>query len=307
MDIYTFKFRDNGVVLNDDPSSSIDPFIDIQDIEGLSNAEYRLTERTAEGQDGGFVDAEFEDTRTIIISGTVYSTVDGIENILETLKENYSPSNNVYPLYIQPPNSSERVVFCKSLGVKYNWSTMRRTGTTDIQIQLKAEDPTIYDSLLAEAVCGVTPSAGGRSYPKSYNYGYGTVIEGGYEDDYLDSYAYSDAVVNSIAVVTSSGNKPAKALLTIFGPVQNPVIVHDTSGKRLTFSISLTEEQYLEIDLRKRTVLLNGTANRRHTLLNHTGWFLLPPGINSFRLLGTDPIAGLPNPQLVIQTRGAYR
>lgn len=318
MEDFTFQYTDKGLILNDDfdgttaidPSSGtplFTPFVDITSVEGLSNAEYRITERSREGMDGGDIDAEFELPRTIVIEGTVYSPSNVLENYLEQLKSNFGPTKIAQPLYWRAPGISDRVVFCKSYGVKYTWDERRRLGIADIQIQLKAEDPSIYDAQVVSGSTGL-PSAGtGRSYNHGYNYGYGAPAA--YDDVYTDAYSlitHSSGIGGRIDIV-NGGNKPTGAIVTIYGPINAPSVVHDLTGRQLAFNINLASNEYLEISLRDRTIRLNGTANRRNAMINTSRWFLLAPGINSLRLLGSDPIAGAPDPAMVVEARGAYR
>lgn len=286
MEDYTFKFRDDGIVFNTDVDP-LNPFIDIESITGLDNPEYRITERDREGIDGGYIDAEFEKTRAIVISGTVYATHATLEPFLEQLKANFAPSHDPYPLYFQAPGINERVVFCKSYGFKYEWGTARRTGITPFQVTLVAEDPTIYDSTITTANTALASAATGRSYNKAYNFGYGVSIIGG------------------IVTLVNAGNKDTGATITIYGPIVGPSIVHDLTSDQMFFDIVLAVGQRLTIDLRARTVMLNDTANRRSVMSGH--WFMLQPGPNSLRLLGADPVSGLPDPLMVVSMRSAYR
>ena len=134
MDDLTFQFGEDGVLLNTDPIIPFEDlssaFVDITNIQGLSSAPFRTTERSREGQDGGFIDAELEEMRTIIIDGTVYAPTYALEPYLESLKANYAPSKTTKPFYFQAPGINGRVVFCKSYGVKYDWTVDRRLWTS---------------------------------------------------------------------------------------------------------------------------------------------------------------------------------
>jgi hypothetical protein len=291
MEEYTFQFRDDGIVLNADMIDYETPFVDIDKVSGLAGAELRTTERAREGQDGGFADAEFENMRTVVLEGTVYALPDTLETYLDQLKGNFAPVREPQPFYFHPAGTADRVLFCKSYGIKYDWDTARRTGTTPIQITLIAEDPTIYDAVpVTDSADLSSMIVGGRGYNKSYNITYG-----------------GSDVTGGFASIRNVGNKDTGAFITIFGPITNPSIIHDTSGKQLSFNIDISSDQFLTIDLRQRLVMLNGTANRRHTLVNTSQWFMLPPGDNSLRLLGTDPIGGVPDPKMTVVARGAYR
>lgn len=281
---YTYQFTDTGIVLNTDATPT-SPFVDITRISGLDSAPVRETSRVREGQDGGFTDVLFEDMRIIVLEGVIYSPPSQIETFLDTLKGNYGPSALPLPFYFFHPTVGQRTVFSKSLGVRYDADSLRRTGQTVMQIQLKAEDPTIYGASQLLNI-GLAGASSGRSYNKLYNYGYGgaTGTSGG-----MNCYNF--------------GNKPVKAVFTLTNVI-NPSIVSDTTGQRLNFSISIQNSDSIAVDLRDKTVVLNGTANRRGSLLGGSQWFLLQPGNNFIRFLGT---AGTGTPNLSATFSSGYR
>jgi hypothetical protein len=286
---YLFQYKNDGVVLNTDVTPD-EPFVDITKVSGLDNAPFRTTEREREGMDGGFVDAEFETVRTIVLEGTVYagSDFDKLEPYMDSLKTNYAPRRHPEPFYFEIPGIFKRLAFAKSYGVKYDIDQARRIGSSPIQIQLIAEDPAIYSSGVINLETTLAVATTGRGYNRSFDYGYGPPIAGGR------------------ITITNAGNRPTGGVLTIRGPIEDPEIVHDISGNHLAFDITLHEEQYLDIDLRNRTVLLNGSANRRGSMMASSQWFLLDPGPNSLRFQGSK-IAESPIPVLEITTRSAYR
>lgn len=279
---FTFAYSDTGVILNSDPLLPTDPFVDISKVSGLDNAEFRISEREREGMDGGFVDSMYEKMRTIVLEGQIYNTT---ESYLDSLKANYAPSFAVQPFYFDAPGVSERLIYCKSYGMKYDWDTARRLGIVPVQFQLKAEDPTIYGALIT-AIANLGSIDTGFAFNLSFNFGFGAGGTAG------------------TTTITNSGNKDADGTFTITGPVTNPIIVHDNTGNRLTFSIVLGVSDTLVINLRNKTVTLNGTANRRGSLVTTSRWFMLEPGVNTLRFLGT---AGAGTPQMQVAGRSAYR
>lgn len=264
----TFKYTDSGYVLNAD----IDPsgvFVDIDKISGLDSAPFRTTTKDHEGTDGGFVDAEFEKARPISLSGTLYSTPSSFMAALDVLKANFAPTRTPQPLYLLMGSVGERVIFCKSQGVVCDITTGYRTGTCPIRFELIAEDPIIYDNVLnnINVPLGVQVATG-LGFPLGFNIDFGAVAAG---SDGLDVY--------------NGGNRKAPAILTISGGtgVTDPTILNDANGGLLKFSgLTLSSTDTLVIDLRNRTVVLNGSANRRSRLPNPT-WFLLEQGTNHIR------------------------
>jgi len=254
----TFMLGSTGVVLNS--STSGVPFIDVLSVIGLDNAPYRETRREHEGTDGGFMDAEFERGRDVLINAEIYADSSSMEDYLDSLKENYAPSTSVIPFYFKAPGVDERLVYVKPLGVKYDWEQIRRIGQAKAQFKMFAEDPRIYAA--TETSTNIPFSAGaltGFGFNLSFNFGFG------------------GAATTDGAIVTNTGNRSTPATFTITGPCDGPSIRDETYGHILAFNTSLAAGETLVIDTQFKTVRLNGTTNRRNTMTNFD-WFSLQPG-----------------------------
>lgn len=278
---YTFLLGDTGIVLNTDPTT---PFVDINHVVGLDSAPFRSTEQDHEGTDGGFMDAEFEKGRTVVLEGVVYTDGANMESYLDSLKYNWAPSKTLVPFYLLAPGVDERVLFVKPLGCRYDWETMRRTGCANIQFSAFAEDPRIYSSALQSITVtqGGTATTG-RSYNKSYNYSYGAAI-----------------TPNQTDCVTT-GNRDTPAVFTITGPVVNPTIINDTDSVSLRFILNMGASDVLVVNTQYHTVYLNGLSRR--DALVAPNWFLLHPGHNLIRYLADS--SGTSTMQ--VQFRSAWR
>lgn len=278
----TFKLGDAGVILNDDSLSL--PFVDIDKVTGLDSPSFRETIRDHEGVDGGFIDAEFEQGREIFLEGTAYCAAGAEETYLDSLKANYAPVQTPIPFYVKAPGVGERVAFVKSRGISYDWDMLRRLGMTRIQFKMYAEDPRLYDNSLQSFQIPFGGEVGtGFGFNLGFNFGFGTTV-----------------LPNGLNV-PNQGNRPAPAILTVNGPVTNPRIINDTQSKTLEFAIVLGSLDFLTIDLANRTVVLNGSANRRNTMTT-SQWFFLNPGDNFIRFGGTTGTG-----TLTVSFRNAWR
>lgn len=256
---FTFKLGDSGIILNTDSSSL--PFVDITGVNGLDNAPYRETQRDHEGEDGGFIDAEFEKGRPIALTGDVYADAEDMESYLDSLKENYAPSRTLIPLYFKAPGVDERLIFVKPLGCRYDWTQARRIGTTPIRFAMYAEDPRIYSGTeTTDTVLFAEGSANGFGFDLGFSFGFGGTV-GGSEG----------------AFITNIGNRPTPLEFTINGPCDTPVIRNVTYSLELVFNVVLATGQSLVINTQYKTVRLDGTTNYRHTL-EEPNWFYLEPG-----------------------------
>lgn len=279
----TFRLGDSGVILNTDSTSL--PFVDITEVVGLDNASYRETQRDHEGTDGGFMDAEFEKGRGVVLTGVAIDNTSTLETFLDSLKANYAPSTSLVPFYYKAPGVTERVLFVKPLGCNYDWQQVRRTGQARVQFRMFAEDPRLYAATLTSVNIPFATGGGtGFGFSLGFSFGFG-------------GSSSSDGLL-----VTNSGNRSTPPTFTITGPVETPTIRDDTYGHVLTFNISLAAGETLVIDTQYRTVKLNGTTNRRSTL-SDPDWFFLQPGQTFLRY---NAVSGAGS-NLNVQYRHAWR
>jgi hypothetical protein len=266
-----YQYMDSGILINGDVSV---PFTDLTKVSGLDAAEIRQTSHNREGVDGGYLDAQFENMRTVTLEGTLYASTTGFESVVDDYKANFAPQSEPQPLYLGT-DAGTRVVYGKSLGFRYDKEQLRRLGMCAFQVQVVCEDPRIYDpNIVSEQVIMGSGVVTGRGYPKSYPYGYGAATTG------------------STVTIDLGGNREQPGTIQIFGPIINPSISNYNTGALFNFNLSLDAGDFLEINLDNRTVKLNGTAGRRNKLTIFGSWFLLQPGLNSFSLTGSGILAG---------------
>lgn len=264
VDDLSFRLGDDGVILNTDSTGF--PFVDIDEVRGLDSSPFRETQRDHEGDDGGYIDAEFEKGRDIVLGGMLYSLSGAFESYVDSLKANWAPSTQPMPLYFKAPGVTERFLWVKPLGIRYNWTALRRTGQAEIQFLAFAEDPRIYDILAVTQSINLGATVfTGFGFPFGFNFGFGGISS-----------------VTDEVLVTNTGNRPSPPVFTINGPVTNPRILNDTMNKEMQFNITLASGETLVVNPQNKTVKLNGSVNRRNTLLAPT-WFYLAQGQNSIR------------------------
>lgn len=278
---YTYQYTDTGVVLNTD--ASLTPFLDVLKISGLDSAPARLSTKDTEGMDGGIVEADYETIRTVVVEGTLYGTT---EAFLDTLKTNFAISTVALPFYFKSPGTPQRVLFAKSIGLRYDVEQVRALSITNFQVQLLAGDPILYASTLSTSVVNVSaPITTGRGYNRLYPLSYGGTITSG------------------IFFITNAGTRPVGATMVITGPVVNPIVVSDTEGKSIQVLISLAVGETLTIDLAGKSIILNGTANRRNLMTATSKWFKLQPGANQLRFNATTTTSS----QITVSWRDGWR
>lgn len=100
-----------------------------------------------------------------------------------------------------------------------------------------------------------------------------------------------------VVTLTNLGAVPAPWRARITGPTSPgapPVITHLGTGERLDFSanggLEVPASQWVDLNSRDRSVLLNSNADRRLNLNNYSTWFSLAPGDNPIRFTGSGTL-----------------
>ena len=95
----------------------------------------------------------------------------------------------------------------------------------------------------------------------------------------------------------NAGRSPAPWRARINGPttaLDPPFLEHLGTGEALSFTanggLDVPAGQWVDIDSATRSVLLNGTADRRMNLATFSRWFSLAPGSNNVRFAGTGTL-----------------
>src|SRR5512139_196302 len=263
LDDYEYLYDDTGVLLNSTSAgvAAALPFIDIDKVSGLDSPEFRTSEHDHEGFDGGYIDSEFYKNRTITLEGTLYADPNNADEVCDELRYNYRPRSQSAPFYFKHPNKPVRVVFGKGLGARYDIETLRRTGRTAVQLTIGCPDPYIYTADPTTVVGtgqGIDP---GHGFNHGFNHGFGGLGTGGNQVD-----------------IFNGGNHTAYSIITIAGPISDPSLVENRTGKALDFDIGLGKNSTLIIDTRKDTIMENGTINRRSSLVPGSRWWGIDPG-----------------------------
>lgn len=154
-------------------------------------------------------------------------------------------------------------------------------------VSLFAGDPRLYGAALKAGSYDPTESlsGGGVTFPLTFELTFST----------------STATHLELA---NGGNFQTPPVLTITGPVIDPIIDNDSLPASIAFDAVLGDADELVVDVAQRSVQLNG-ADRLDLLVvaDTTDWWELAPGTNRIRLRGTGMAAG--QTELAVQYRDA--
>lgn len=144
----------------------------------------------------------------------------------------------------------------------------------NVSIQFECSDPRRYSLGENSWTLELPPVVSvGLTYPLSYPLYYG------------------EEVTSSSGTLFNDGDIVTPLTMTFYGPVTNPSLLNLTHGTKMEFEINLAADEYLEVDTRTGTVLLNGIADRLYTRTSTSSplmSFGLLPGDNEMQITASS-------------------
>ncbi len=83
--------------------------------------------------------------------------------------------------------------------------------------------------------------------------------------------------------IINNGNAPYYPFARITGPVLNPSLRNNTSGKVVRFAVNLAASEYIDIDFKRKTIFDNQGRNQYSA--KSGDWWFLQPGTSEIRFL----------------------
>jgi hypothetical protein len=220
--------------------------------------------------DGMFTGRDFLAGRTITmtIQTTATPTASAQANF-NTLQRTLQPQTaGTTPLYfLLSAGETEQVINARVRSHVTTISPNYTYGYIVSQVAFFCPDPRYYDSNEQTATLDYSPPTG-RIYNRTYNLTYG----GG------------SATITT--TITNNGWTDTYPLITLNGPIDNPVLGNFTQGFALYFNASLSTTDILVVDLYNKLITLNGNPARNTLISGSSQWFSASPGNNNFYLTG---------------------
>lgn len=91
---------------------------------------------------------------------------------------------------------------------------------------------------------------------------------------------------------TNAGVYPTAPLVRVYGPSPAFDLLEGTTNRRFGYSVPVAAEDFVEIDMAARTILLNGQSSRRQFKSGGSAWWDLPPGDTPITYLPDGPAVG---------------
>lgn len=256
-------------------ATGLDPF-ELTDDNGFTVASINLgfpVVRTVSAArpdaDGEDESTQFFGARAVSLSGFAYSTdTVGRQAVLDRLAAFQRPGVDVY-LYFTFEDAERRMrLRASQLG-----ATISRPVFAPVQVSWRAPDG------IQEAVDETVETAGASAD-----------VEAGRDYDLVYPRVYPASTPVGTFTVTNEGTVNVSPVLRLYGPCTNPRIENQTTGQALEFTanggVTLASGEYVEVDVKERTVRLNGDATQsRYNRLDVSSseWWQLVPGDNDLR------------------------
>jgi phage-related protein len=236
--------------------------------------------------DGMFTGRDFYSGRTIsIIIQILGDGTNSAQANLNILQRYLLPqTQGTTPLYfLLGYGEQEQVINARVRAFRAQINPEYTYGKIIAQVDFFCPDPNYYDINVQTATLAYTTPTG-RIYNRTYNLVYG----GG-------SGTLSTTVSNT-------GWATTYPLITLYGPITDPILGNATTGQSLYFTGSFSANDVLVVDLYSKLITLNGNPARN--LLSSGEWFAAPSGNNIFTLNGSGTLAG--TTRAVITWQSAY-
>ena len=224
-------------------------------VDGLDVPIYSMGSYPRSGEDGIVISSMYSRERRIIIPGLIQaSCASELSEKRRLLAVRTMPDRDVNGSLQSKTlrivrGSEDYTVFVQSSKL-----LMPATMPTSCQYQLDliAEDPNIYSTSSKSGIA--TKSTGGSfSIPFSI------------------PFSFVGGVDGSVAV-TNSGDVSTFPTITLNGPLTNPRILNETTGRFIQINETINMGEYIIINTQNKTVLLNGSSNKIGSMTDNSDW-----------------------------------
>lgn len=260
-------------------------------LRGIANI--RQSKRVRPQAHGGINESKYEDGRTITLVGEIMSTV-SIEDALSEFATVAAPmmaTLDVGPALMKWTEGASGNQLQRLVKLDGDFEPIFQEGIAALtyQAQFFAEDPRAYSQTLSQVSSSFLVAAvGGLIWPVPFNWAFNPGAAG-------------------LVTVTQAGNRPTPPIFRIHGAVTNPAIVRASNQRRISLIGSVATGDYVDVDIAKRTMKLNGSTNLVGFLDSaNTDWRMEIPAAPTSETYNLTAQANDSNAYLDIFYRSAY-
>ena len=247
---------------------------DIRKIDGLGQPPAVPSDKPLSQRHGAVAGKDYLGSRVVtLLFEVVEDDTSTMGAKLAVLAEAFAPTEDQVPTFMQVPGVGGGGVIELATHVRrrsVSITTEYARGLATVAVQLSASDPRLYGYAL------ITGSANADDASAL-----------GLEFDVTPDIGFGGAVLPGLIETSNEGNFPAPLTFRVYGPVIDPVVTRVSDGAAMSFTTTVADGSYLEVDSESRTVKLNGVTNQYSTLDVGSTWLEVPAGVDQFRLTRT--------------------
>lgn len=133
---------------------------------------------------------------------------------------------------------------------------------SQFQISFTVADGAVYGAAQVQSGLITPPTGGGFSLPVSLP-------------------ITAAATTGGSVTLNNPGNRTAYPILTLTGPLTNPLVNNSASGTYLLLNYTVPAGSVVTVDMTNKTIMLNGTQSILSTKTSDSSWWGIPPGSTS--------------------------
>lgn len=228
----------------------------LEELEGWDSPTSTGAVESRTGARGGWSTRAYLAPRVMTLKGAVVCPQEGMLDRALDAVLSAIPFDDYGPITVT--RDSTRVAYVRQDGEPSITVLSPTTATYDVP--LIAADPLRYGAFEKTSSVRLPIVTGGLTIPTTV------------------PFAVDATTVSGVVRLFNEGNFPAPLRVLIYGPVSSPSLVNSSTGERFTFQGDVQAGDYLDVNLDRRTVHLNGVASRRGFVSGE--FFALRPGAN---------------------------
>lgn len=228
----------------------------LQSLEGWDSPNSRSEFTDREADHGSYASPVYLSSRPVTLAGTlVAASRDALETAMDALRAACTFDDTTLTVWESQPRQAQVRRSGKPL-MQYVTDT-----TATYSVMVTAADPRRYGTTLHEDTTSLPSTSGGLVLPAAV------------------PITFSGTVVSGQITATNAGDMDTRPLLTITGPVVQPIIsaaYPDGSVRQLIYTQDLQAGDTLTVDTDSHAVTLNGAVSRRRFMVVPSGWPTIP-------------------------------
>lgn len=247
-------------------NSYVIPHGRIRKIDGLSNSPYRESISKLAGVRGSQYNRSLMDARPINIEWLVMES--SMQNYILERQEAFNafhPDDGEGVLSIEVNSATTYEINCIPNSSPKIPERAGMYPTADAQVQLIANDPVIYSNQDIVSSNVTAPSGGGFTFPATFPITFESTSSG-------------------TITLQNLGNIDTYPVITLVDALTNPLIRNATTGEVIQLNYTSSVGDVIEIDMKNRSIILNGVTSLLSDLVEGGEFWTLEPGSNQIIL-----------------------